>query len=177
MDNSEKKVLTVDDEVALKVFYERLSMEVGFRSEELEAELKFVASILADKCLTSVDGGGVEGGAPLHGDLTGVFDNYIFSSDGIHDPKLMEDAGAQTLLYAGFFRTQQENRHKLSWFNQIGRSFFERAACLTEDENRKAFLLNFSKRFEYWSGICHKLSKTFRDLADDKLVIRLPPKS
>lgn len=169
------EMLAVDHETALKFFYQHLSDEVGARSEATERELKYVASILANYCSTSIGGGSVEGGSPFHGDLTDIFDNYIFSNEGGNDSELMEFAGAQTLLYAGFFQTQHKDRHKISWFIQMGCTFYGRAGDLSNNEKRKIFLRNFSTRFMYWSEICHKLSLTFRNFANESLVIKLSP--
>ena len=46
-----------------------------------------------------------------------------------HDKLMMETAGAQCLLLAGFFEDQMRPRHNVRWYAQLGASFFSRAAA------------------------------------------------
>ena len=47
-----------------------------------------------------------------------------------HDSLMMETAGAQCLVLAGFFEDQMRRRHNIRWYAELGAGFFSRAAQL-----------------------------------------------
>ena len=65
---------------------------------------------------------------------------------------MMETAGAQCLLLAGFFEDQMRRRHNIRWYAELGASFFRQAA-LHEHSLDKARLLDaIARRFERGVG-------------------------
>ena len=46
----------------------------------------------------------------------------------LRDSMMMETAGAQCLVLAGFFEDQMRRRHSIRWYAQLGATFFRRAA-------------------------------------------------
>ena len=46
-----------------------------------------------------------------------------------HDSAMMEIAGTQCLLLAGFFEDQMRRRHNIRWYAELGSGFFGRAAA------------------------------------------------
>ena len=76
---------------------------------------------------------------------------------------MMETAGAQCLLLAGFFEDQMRRRHNIRWYAELGASFFSRAA-LQERSLHKARLLDaIARRFEPWRQRHAQLSRELRD--------------
>lgn len=176
MDDNPVDILRADFNGTFEFFYKHLSGLVGRRDENVEHEVKYVASILANYGLTSVGGGGLGGGVPLESDLNGVFDNYILLAINRRDPELMEAAGAQTLLLIGFFRDQQVSRHRESWFLDMGEAFFRNASELLPESNKKKLLHNIAVNFKFWADTLCKLNKTFKSYGDDPYLIKLDDK-
>ena len=80
-----------------------------------------------------------------------------------HDALVMETAGAQCLLLAGFFEDQMRSRHNIRWYAQLGATFFNRAA-VNEPSLRKARLLDaIARRLEPWRQRHAQLSRELRD--------------
>ena len=60
--------------------------------------------------------------------LSAVFDHFVFDTTLPDDSLMMETAGAQCLVLAGFFEDQMRRRHNIRWYAELGASFFSRAA-------------------------------------------------
>ena len=88
-------------------------------------ELLYNASVLAHYAQMPVDPDAPTG-APA--DLTSVFDRFVADMALLGDPVLMETAGAQCLLLAGFFEDQMRRRHNIHWYAELGASCFRKAA-------------------------------------------------
>ena len=100
---------------------------------------------------------------PAPANLTAVFDQFVADTTLRHDRLMMETAGAQCLLLAGFFEDQMRPRHNIRWYAQLGASFFSRAA-LHEPSPHKARLLDaLARRFEPWRQRHAQLSRELRD--------------
>ena len=92
-----------------------------------------------------------------------MFDHFVADTTLRHDTLMMETAGAQCLLLAGFFEDQMRPRHNIRWYAQLGASFFSRAA-LHEPSPHKARLLDaLARRFELWRQRHAQLSRELRD--------------
>jgi hypothetical protein len=104
---------------------------------------------------------GVEWPAPAN--LSEVFDHFVSDSTLLRDSQMMEVAGTQCLLLAGFFQDQMRERHNIRWYAQLGSSFFRQAA-VHEPSSRKARLLDsIARRFEPWRQRHARLSRELRD--------------
>ena len=76
---------------------------------------------------------------------------------------VMEVAGAQCLLLAGFFEDQMRGRHNIGWYATLGAGFFRRAAA-HEPTTRKAQVLDaIGRRFEPWRQTHARLGRELRD--------------
>jgi len=76
---------------------------------------------------------------------------------------MMEVAGTQCLLLAGFFQDQMRGRHNIRWYAELGSGFFRQAA-VHEPSSRKARLLDsIARRFEPWRQRHARLSRELRD--------------
>src|SRR5713226_5137272 len=87
-------------------------------------ELLYNASVLAHYSQVSTQAD-VELSAPTN--LSAVFDHFV-SDTSLLDDSLLETAGAQCLVLAGFFEDQMRRRHNIRWYAELGASFFSRAA-------------------------------------------------
>lgn len=123
-------------------------------------ELLYNASVLAHHAQVStrstVD-------LPTPATLSEVFDAFVLDTSLIHDSTMMEAAGAQCLLLAGFFEHQMQVRHKIEWYAKLGAGFYHRAAA-HERSTKKAKLLDaMARRFEPWRQRHSQLSRELRD--------------
>ena len=123
-------------------------------------ELLYNASVLAHYAQVSTQ---ADVDLPAPANLSVVFDHFVFDSTLLHDSLMMETAGAQRPLLAGFFQDQMRRRHNLRWYAELGASFFSRAA-VHEPSLSKARLLNsIARRFEPWRQRHARLSRELRD--------------
>jgi hypothetical protein len=125
-------------------------------------ELLYNASVLAHYALVTTE---CQSDVPAPADLGAVFDHFVADSSLVHDRALMEVAGAQCLLLAGFFEEQMRRRHSIRWYAALGAGFFSRAA-LHEPSARKARLLDaLARRFEPWRQRHARLGRELREQA------------
>jgi hypothetical protein len=123
-------------------------------------ELFYNASVLAHYAQVSTQAG-VEWPAPAN--LSEIFDHFVSDTTLLHDSQMMEVAGTQCLLLAGFFEDQMRERHNIHWYAELGSGFFSRAA-IHERSPRKARLLDaIGRRFEPWRQRHARLSRELRD--------------
>jgi hypothetical protein len=92
-----------------------------------------------------------------------VFDHFVADTTLLQDGQMMETAGAQCLLLAGFFEDQMRGRHSIRWYSELGASFFSRAAVQEPSAPKARLLDTIARRFEPWRQ-CHvRLSRELRD--------------
>jgi hypothetical protein len=126
-----------------------------------EQELLYNASVLAHYAQVPVDR---EDELSTPADLGVVYDRFVARALEIRDSALMEAAGAQCLLLAGFFQDQMRRRHNIRWYAEMGAGFYRRAAA-HEESTRKAQLLEaLASRFELWRQRHARLNRELRDL-------------
>ena len=124
-----------------------------------QQELLYNASVLAHYAQVSTQAG-VKWPAPAN--LSEVFDHFV-SDTPPRDSLMMEVAGTQCLLLAGFFEDQMRERHNIRWYAALGSGFFSQAA-VHERSSRKARLLDaIARRFEPWRQRHALLSRALRD--------------
>ena len=136
-------------------------------------ELLYNASILAHYAQVST---GAADDVPAPPDLGAVFDSFVLDTTPQGDRVLMEAAGAQCLLLAGFFEDQMRHRHNLRWYAGLGASYFKRAAALHGAGTEHARLLGtLARHFEPWRQRHARLSRELRDQAYLLALPALPP--
>ena len=123
-------------------------------------ELLYNASVLAHYAQVSTQGD-VDWPAPAN--LSVVFDHFVSDTTLLHDSLMMETAGAQCLLLAGFFEDQMRGRHSIRWYAELGASFFSRAAVQEQSPNKARLLDTIARRFEPWRQRHARLSRELRD--------------
>src|SRR5467141_142161 len=123
-------------------------------------ELFYNASLLAHYAQVSTHS---DVDVPAPANLSAVFDHFVADTTLRHDPLMMETAGAQCLLLAGFFEDQMRPRHNIRWYAQLGASFFTRAARQERSLHKARLLDAIARRFEPWRRRHAQLSRELRD--------------
>jgi len=104
--------------------------------------------------------------------LAEVFDHFVFDATLRHDSAMMEAAGAQCLLLAGFFEDQMRRRHNIRWYTDVGAACFTRAAALERSPQKVRLLTAIAAGFEPWRQRHARLS---RELRDQPYLLMRPP--
>jgi len=153
-----RELLAVDERRTLEFFVTGLQdvCDGGVDRQEL----LYNASVLAHYALVSTQ---CTTDMPAPATLLAVFDQFVLDDTVSGDGPLLETAGAQCLLLAGFFEDQARRRHNIQWYAALGASFFSRAAA-RERSARKATLLDtLSRHFEPWRRRHARLGRELRD--------------
>jgi hypothetical protein len=123
-------------------------------------ELLYNASVLAHYAQVSTK---ADVDLPVPTDLSAVFDNFVIDHGLLHDSLMLETAGAQCLLLAGFFEDQMRRRHNIRWYAELGASFFRRAAVQEQSAAKARLLDTIARHFESWRQRHAQLSRELRD--------------
>ena len=126
-----------------------------------EQELLYNASVLAHYAQVSVD---ADDELSTPADLSAIYDRFVAQPDLLRDSAVMEAAGAQCLLLAGFFEEQMRHRHNIRWYAHIGAGFYRRAAAHEEAAGKAQLLDCIASRFELWRQRHARLNRELRDL-------------
>ena len=152
-----RELLAIDHRQTLEFFVLRLQ-DISEPTVDRQ-ELLYNASLLAHYAQVSTQ---PDLDVPAPGNLSAVFDHFVADTT-LLDDRLMETAGAQCLLLAGFFEDQMRRRHNIRWYAELGASCFSRAA-LQERLLHKARVLDaIARRFELWRQRHAQLSRELRD--------------
>jgi len=92
-----------------------------------------------------------------------VFDRFVVDMNVLTDPLMLETAGAQCLLLAGFFEDQMRRRHNIHWYAELGAGFFRRAAAAEQSASKAKLLGTIGRHFEAWRRRHARLSHELRD--------------
>ena len=133
--------------------------DVSEESVDLQ-ELLYNASILAHYAQVSTQ---ASGDLPAPVTLSSVFDHFVLDRTLQSDGPMMEAAGAQCLLLAGFFEKQMRRRHNIRWYAELGSRFFSRAAAQEPSSPKARLLHSLAKHFEAWRRRHQRLSRELRD--------------
>jgi hypothetical protein len=152
------ELLATDHRRALEFFF--LGLRDVSESSVDQAELIYNASVLAHYAQVSTQAT-VEWPAPVN--LSVVFDHFVLGPAALHDGVMLETAGAQCLLLAGFFEDQMRRRHNIRWYSELGATFFSRAAAQESSPPKARLLDTIARRFEPWRQRHARLSRELRD--------------
>jgi len=124
----------------------------------------YTASVLAHYAQTSCQTTS-DHHLPTPQNLSETHDRYVlgrvlFEST---DAELLEFAGAEILLLAGFFRDQMARRHNLPYFEGLGQKFYARASCHSPTQKQRQLLGDMARNFPVWTQICRRLNHSMRD--------------
>ena len=153
-----RELIAIDHRQALEFFVQRLQ-DVSEPTVDQE-ELLYNASLLAHYAQVSTQ---ADVDLPAPATLSDVFDHFVSDTTLLHDSLMMETAGAQCLLLAGFFEDQLRWRHNIRWYAELGASLFSRAALHARSPHRARLLDAIARRFEPWRQRHAQLSRELRD--------------
>ena len=153
-----RELLATDQRQALEFFV--LGLQDLCEPTVDRRELLYNASLLAHYAQVSTQAT-VEW--PVPANLSVVFDQFVSDPTLLHDSLMMETAGAQCLLLAGFFEDQMRRRHNIRWYAELGASFFSRAAVQEPSPPKARLLDTIARRFEPWRQRHARLSRELRD--------------
>ena len=125
-----------------------------------QQELLYNASVLAHYAQVSTHAG-MEWPAPAN--LSEVFDHFVSDTTLPRDSLMMEVAGTQCLVLAGFFEDQMRQRHNIRWYAELGAGFFSQAAVPERSSDKARLLDAIAGRFESWRQRHARLSRALRD--------------
>ena len=152
------ELLATDHRQALEFFFVHLQ-DISEPTVDRQ-ELLYNASVLAHYAQVSTQ---TDSEMSTPANLSAVFDHFVCDTSLLHDRRMMETAGAQCLLLAGFFEDQMRRRHSIRWYAQLGASFFSRAAFQEPSPQKARLLEAIAARFEPWRRRYARLSRDLRD--------------
>jgi hypothetical protein len=161
------ELLATGERQTLEFFFLRLK-EVSEPTVDHQ-ELLYNASVLAHYAQVSAHS---TADLAMPATLADVFDQFVCDASLRHDSGMMEAAGAQCLLLAGFFEDQMRRRHNIRWYADLGAACFSQAAALERSPQKAGLLTGIAERFERWRQRYARLSRELRD--QPYLLIRPP---
>jgi hypothetical protein len=153
-----RELLAIDQRQALEFFSQRLKDVSG--PDVDPPELLYNASLLAHYAQVST---AAETEPATPATLSAVFDRFVADSAPRRDRRLLETAGAQCLVLAGFFEDQMRRRHNIRWYARLGAGFLKQAALLEPSPHRAQLLDTVASRFEAWRQRHARLGRELRD--------------
>ena len=165
----------VTEERALNFWASNLHETIGSKqwSEIRDSTGVYLASVLGHFCLQSVDRMEIlspdyspgDGEFRQFADLTQIAELMMRQLTSEKNPLWMESAGAHILLYAGFFQSQNKDRHNIEFYSSLGRECYLMAAVGKRERIMKLMAKGFS---EY---LFH-LANLHRHLQESRYLIR-----
>ena len=153
-----RELLATDHRNVLEFFLVGLR-DVSEPSVDRE-ELFYNASVLAHYAQVSTQ---ADAEWPTPASLSTVFDHFVSNTTLMRDSLMMEVAGTQCLLLAGFFEDQMRQRHNIRWYAELGTGFFSRAAVHERSPHKARLLDAIGRHFEAWRQRHAQLSRELRD--------------
>jgi hypothetical protein len=152
------ELLATDQRRALEFFVVHLREISG--PDVDRQELLYNASVLAHYAQVSTQAD-VDLAAPAS--LSTVFDHFAYDTTLRQDSLMMETAGAQCLVLAGFFEDQMCRRHNIRWYAELGAGFFSQAAIHEQSPPKARLLDTLARNFEAWRQRHARLCRELRD--------------
>ena len=152
------ELLATTHRQALEFFF--LGLKDVCESDVDTKELLYNASVLAHYAQVSTQTGSE---MPAPANLTAVFDHFVCNDTLRPDALMLETAGAQCLLLAGFFEDQMRQRHSIRWYSGLGAAFYNRAAVQERSVAKAQLFDTIARHFEPWRQRHARLSRELRD--------------
>ena len=153
-----KSLLATDHRRTLEFFY--VHLQDVTEADVDRQELLYNASVLAHYAQVST---GATSDIPAPATLARVFDQYVMDQTLADDGEMMETAGAQCLLLAGFFEDQMRARHNVKWYAVLGAGFYQRAAVHAKSTRTAQVMSAMAQHFEPWRQRHARLSRELRE--------------
>ncbi|RSL16330.1 hypothetical protein EDE15_1842 [Edaphobacter aggregans] len=160
----------VTEERALNFWASHLHEAIGSKrwSQICESTGVYLASVLAHFCLQSVDR--MEILSPDYSpgdqefrqfaDLTQIAELMMQQLTSAKSPLWMESAGAHILLYAGFFQSQNKNRHNIEFYSTMGRECYLMAAVGKRERMMKLMAAGFHQYLFHLANLHQHLQES-----------------
>lgn len=161
------ELLAAGQQQTLEFFFVRLK-EVSEPTVDRQ-ELLYNASVLAHYAQVSTYSA-TNLATPVT--LGEVFDHFVCDTSLRNDGAMMEAAGAQCLLLAGFFQDQMCRGHDIRWYASLGARFFSQAAALEALPLKAGLLTGIAAGFEPWR---QRLARLRRELHDQPYLLKTDP--
>ena len=155
-----RELLATDHRQALEFFF--LGLRDVSEPTVDRQELLYNASVLAHYAQVSTQ---ADADWPAPASLSLIFDHFVVGKTVLLDGLMLETAGAQCLLLAGFFEDQMRRRYNIRWYAELGASFFSRAAVQEPSPPKAQLLDRIALRFEPWRQRYARLSRELREQA------------
>ena len=149
----------VTEERALNFWATNLHEAIGTKqwSQIRDSTGVYLASVLGHFCLQSIDRMEIlspdysPGDQEFHqfADLTQIAELMMQQLTTARNPLWMESAGAHILLYAGFFQSQNKNRHNIEFYSAMGRECYLMAAVGKREKVMKLMAADFHQYLVY----------------------------
>ncbi len=128
----------------------------------------YIASVLGHFCQQPVDRREIlsEDYSPGDGefrqfaDLTQIAELMMRQLTSAKNPVWMESAGAHILLYAGFFQSQNRQRHNIEFFSSIGRECYLMAAVGKREKVMKLMAAEFGQYLYHLANLHQNLMES-----------------
>jgi hypothetical protein len=153
-----RSLLASDHRQTLEFFFVHLQDVVETTVDR--QELLYNASVLAHYAQVSTCS---TGDMATPASLACIFDQYVLDQSLSEDAEMMESAGAQCLLLAGFFADQMRLRHNVQWYAALGAGFYRRAADRARSPKSAHVMWAMAEHFEPWRQRHARLSRELRE--------------
>jgi hypothetical protein len=165
----------VTEERALNFWASNLHEAMGTKqwSRISDSTGVYLASVMGHFCLQPVDR--KEALSPDYSpgetefrqfaDLTQIAELMMQQLTSARNPLWMESAGAHILLYAGFFQSQNKERHNIGFFSSMGRECYLMAAVGKRSRIMKLMAAGFDRYLFH-------LAELHRHLQESRYLIR-----
>src|SRR5271163_1168522 len=160
----------VTEERALNFWASHLHETIGSEewSQIRDSTGVYLASVLGHFCLQSVDR--MEVLSPDYSpsdlefrqfaDLTQIAEHMMRQLTSAKNPLWMESAGAHILLYAGFFQSQNKNRHNIEFYSTLGRECYLMAAVGKRERMMKLIAAGFHQYLVHLANLHQHLRES-----------------
>ena len=162
-------LLATDHRRTLEFFFVHLQ-DVTESSVDRQ-ELLYNASVLAHYAQVSTC---ATADMPTPSSLAHIFDQYVLDDTLADDAEMMEAAGAQCLLLAGFFADQMRGRHNVRWYAALGAGFYHRAAERSRTTRNAQVMAAMAQHFDPW---CQRHTRLSRELRDQPYLLDIGTKN
>ena len=160
----------VTEERALNFWASNLHETIGSKrwSQIRDSTGVYLASVLGHFCLQSVDRMEILSAdySPSDtefrqfADLTQIAELMMCQLTSAKNPLWMESAGAHILLYAGFFQSQNKNRHNIEFYSTMGRECYLMAAVGKRERMMKLMAADFNQYLFHLANLHQHLQES-----------------
>ncbi len=132
-----------------------------------EEEIIYSASLLASYAQTSKHSGYY---LPLLGNLQEIGDLFFRQNRLPTDWMFWQDAGAQLLVFTGYFRGQISEDFEIEKFEELGAHSFKKLSIGAPTEKKRWLFSRMHQNFPVWTRTFHLLHQQLFDNSDPRII-------